>query len=394
MPNSKFRRQAVLLGLASVLAAWTWTSLTVHYNYDGNWTGLFCIRPGMPVPDFLKSENLYIFRNSEGYDGQVYHLIAHDPWMRKGSVQAIAGASFRYQRIFVPALAWMVALGQDRWVHAAYFAVIFGFVFLGVYWTGQFASRVGRTPTWGLAFLLAPATIISLDRMTADIALAALVVGFALYADKFDWRVATILVCAALTRETALPVIAGYAIYLASQKQVRASLLAAATALPAAGWYVYLSRLERSSAPEYVTWIPLAGFAERIAHPTIYPLSPFRNGLAIAFDYCALAGVAIALVIALRLALQRRWDPRTCAICALALAIVFLGSRSVWEAEYAFGRVFSPFLLLVMLDELPASRLFALLPILLVDLPIPLALWHQVHGVIVGVLSSVTGARP
>jgi hypothetical protein len=388
------RGRAAMLAILAVLTAWTWMSLTVHYNYGGNWTALFCIRPGMPVPDFLKSEKLYIFQNSEGYDGQVYHLIAHDPWMRKGSVEAIAGASFRYQRIFVPALAWILALGHDPWIHAAYFAVILAFVFLGVYWTARFAARAGQSQAWGLAFLLAPATIISLDRMTADIALAALAVGFALYADQFDWRVAMILVCAALTRETALPIIAGYAIFLASQKHIRASLLAAATALPAAGWYVYLSRLERSSAPDYVNWIPLAGFVERIVHPTIYQLSPFQRTLAIALDYAALAGVAMALILALRLALRRQWNPRACAIYALALAIVFLRSRSVWEAAYAFGRVFSPFLLLVMLDELPLAPLLALLPILLTDMPIPVALWRQAQGVIEGILSSLSGTRP
>src|ERR1700733_5741431 len=145
-------RKAAILGVIVVAFLWTWQFLTVHYNYGGNWTALFCIRPGMPVPDFLKSEKLYIFQNSAGYDGQVYHLIAHDPWMRKGSVEAIAGASFRYQRIFVPALAWMFALGQDPWIHASYFTVILAFVFLGVYWAAMFAVRVGRSPNWGLLF--------------------------------------------------------------------------------------------------------------------------------------------------------------------------------------------------------------------------------------------------
>src|SRR5258708_39771494 len=113
------RRPSFLAAIA-VAVVWLCQFATVRYNYGGNWTGLFCIAPHMPVPAFLESEKLYIFSGTEGYDGQVFHLIAHDPWMRRGSAAAIGGADFRYQRIFVPALAWVVALGRDPYVHAAY----------------------------------------------------------------------------------------------------------------------------------------------------------------------------------------------------------------------------------------------------------------------------------
>jgi hypothetical protein len=387
------KRRAAGLGLMCVIAAWFCQFLTVHYNYGGNWTALFCIRPGMPVPDFLKSENLYIFQNSEGYDGQVYHLIAHDPWMRKGSVQAIAGASFRYQRIFVPALAWTLALGNDAWVHAAYFAVILAFVFMGVYWTALFASHIGRSTTWGLVFLIVPANVVSLDRMTADIALAAFTAGFAYYAfeptEKNAWKILVILTCAVLTRETALPMIAGCLAYFASRRRFRMALLTAATALPAAAWYVYLSKLERSAAPDYVDWIPFAGFANRIFNPSHYSLSQWKSVVVQLGDYFALAGVAIAMILALRLAFRHRWDPRACAIYALALAIVFLRSRSVWEEVYAFGRVFSPFLLLITLDELRANPWLAISPFILTAVRMTLNLAGQTAGVADGILRTL-----
>ena len=111
----------------------------------------------------------------------MYHLIAHDPWMRRGSPAAIAGASFRYQRILVPALAWLLAFGQDRWIHAAYFTVILGFVFLGVYWLSLVSMQSRIRTAWGLLFVFMPATLTSIDRMTVDVALAAFAVGFALY---------------------------------------------------------------------------------------------------------------------------------------------------------------------------------------------------------------------
>src|ERR1700722_7629357 len=137
MSGDAARRSAcATIALCAVGLVWLWQFATVRYNYGGEWTALFRIRASMPSPDYLKAERFYVFHEGEGYDGQVYHLIAHDPWMQKGSREAIAGFSFRYQRIFVPALAWTIALGRDAWVDRAYYGVILGFVFLGVYWLG------------------------------------------------------------------------------------------------------------------------------------------------------------------------------------------------------------------------------------------------------------------
>jgi hypothetical protein len=392
-----------MLGLLAVLAAWIWMFLTVHYNYGGNWTALFCIRASMPVPAFLKSENLYIFPNSEGYDGQVYHLIAHDPWMQKGSAGAIVDVSFRYQRILVPALAWILACGQDRWVHAAYFTVILAFVFLGVYWTAAFAVRIGRPALWGLVFLIAPATIVSLDRMTVDIALAAFAAGFAFYTlesdDKPAWQILLILACAALTRETALPIIAAYAVYLFTRKQFLPGVLAAATVLPAAAWYVFLRRSDQPSpVTSYLDWVPFAGFAQRVIHPAMYASTHWKNTVAITCDYLALASVALALVFAVRSALRRRWDAQSAAVYALAIAPAFVHSPSVWHEVYAFGRVLTPLLLLVAFQALKSLPLkstpvrpsgwIAFAPLLLPDASIALALWRQIQGVILGLLNS------
>lgn len=378
MPSS---RKAALLGLAAVAGLWLWQFLTVRYNYGGNWTALFRIRAGLPVPEFLKSEKLYVF-DDRGYDGQVYHLIAHDPWMRKGSREAIAGASFRYQRILVPALAWMIALGRDEWVDRAYFAVILAFAFVGVYWMALLAARWGLNEAWGLAFVLVPAAIVSIDRMTVDIALAAFVAGFALYAGKIPvWRVALLLACAALTRETALPIIGGYALYLLTRRKIRSAVLIAASALPAIGWFVYLERRELSPVASYGSWIPFGGFIERVIHPAHYSGAAWKAAIATGCDFLALAGIAIVLILTARLAFRRTWNAQAAAAYILAIAAIFLGSRGVWEEADAFGRVLTPLLLLVAIQYFEPRPWLALAPVLMVDAPIALTLWQQMAGV-------------
>ena len=92
----------------------------------------------------------------------------------------------RYRRILVPALAWALALGRDSAIHAAYLAVILGFVFLGVYWLARAIESRGRHPAWGLMFVIMPASLVSMDRMTVDVALAALTAGFVLYSASHE----------------------------------------------------------------------------------------------------------------------------------------------------------------------------------------------------------------
>ncbi len=380
-------RKPAVLGLFAVLILWLWQVTTVHFNYGGNWTGLFCIRDTMARPAFLQNENLYLFEHSDGYDGQVFHLIAHDPWMRKGSRDAIAGAAFRYQRIFVPALAWVLALGQDRWIHASYFAVILGFVFLGVYWTAKFAMRAGLAPQWGLVFAITPAAIVSIDRMTADIALAAFAAGFALYAAKdANWRVLAVLACAALTRETARPVIAGYSVFLLSRRKIAGAMMAAATVVPFALWYMHLPRNEPEVAAGLMSVIPFAGLMDRVFHPFPYPFARETVLFAEAIDLVALAGVALAIAMVFRMAARREWNGLAAAVYASTLAVLFLKGRAVWEDAYSFGRVFTPFMFLAMLHEMARRPWLALVPVAMVDARIILNFRGQVLGILHGLL--------
>ncbi len=345
-------KRPVVLAAIAVAVMWFCQFLTVRYNYGGNWTGLFCIARHMPVPPFLRAERLYIFEHSEGYDGQVFHLIAHDPWMTKGSPASMAGAPFRYQRILVPALAWIFALGHDEYIHATYVAVILAFGFAGVYWLARLAQLRGLHPAWGLAFIAVPATITSLDRMTVDIALAALCVAFALYLETGrTWLLVLILACATLTRETAALIVAGTCIFLLTRRQIVKSFAIGCSLLPAAAWFLYVNEgAAKSVAVSYLNPIPFYGLAERILHPAVYPLSASMRYVPILFDFISLAGIVLVLIISARLALARRWNAPAAAIYSLAIAIVFLGSRDVWEDAYNFGRVLSPLLLLTFVE--------------------------------------------
>jgi hypothetical protein len=359
---------------------WLWQFTTVHFNYGGNWTALFSTAPDWPRPAFLASEKLYTLPGSLGYDGQMYHFIAHDPLMRRGAASAMDDPALRYRRILVPALAWALALGRDSAIHTAYFAVILGFAFLGVYWLARVMLIQGRHPAWGLLFLLMPATLVSMDRMTVDVALAALTAGFVLYSGS-RWRVLPILACAALTRETGMLLTVGYGVFLLSRRRFADAALAAASALPAIFWYAYVSghapRAAATTTPaDVATLIPLAGWIERVAHPVFYALPHFQALAAVELDYVALAGVVLLLGQAAWLAWARRWNARAAAIYVFAAAIALIGSQSVWQDAFSYGRVVTPLMVLLVAED---SRAYA--SVVLIDARIGLNFLKQILGV-------------
>ena len=79
------RLRCLALALVCTAGLWVWQALTVRFSYGGNWTALYCTGALFQhAPPALDSENIYLFPNSTGYDGQIYHYMAHDPFFRRG----------------------------------------------------------------------------------------------------------------------------------------------------------------------------------------------------------------------------------------------------------------------------------------------------------------------
>src|SRR5262245_1252346 len=242
--------------------------MTVHYNYAGNWTGLFSPGSALPPPDTLTNENIYRFPNSSGYDGQFYHYIAHDPFLQRGFASRIDAPRFRYRRILVPVLAWVLAAGNDRFIHIAYFALILFTIFLAALWTSALAQDFGRNPAWGCAVLLVPAVAVSMDRMTVDCALIALIAGIVFYARRSRWGTVWVLcVLACLVRESGFLVPAAILFWTVLHRRFRITALIAITPLPAVAWYWWLTNRTGGTGGEYVSPVPFLGLLHRFASP-------------------------------------------------------------------------------------------------------------------------------
>ena len=244
MPQSRLRFSSTTVSLAWAVGAVAllllWQFLTVHYNREGNWTALFCTGELRAMPPELEA-GTYRFPNTNGYDGEMYRYVAHDPFLQRGFAQYVDGAVPRYSRILVPGLAFLAAGGRQDLIDGAYIAVVAVFVLLGAYWLSRWASLSGFHPACGLAFLLVPATLVSMDRMTVDGALAALAIGVAWYSRiESPARLYTVLAMACLVRETGVLLVAACCLVDLLAKRFQAAAIWATACLPLLGWCLFL----------------------------------------------------------------------------------------------------------------------------------------------------------
>jgi hypothetical protein len=367
---------AILLG---------WQALTVHYSFGGNWTALFYTGELFPPPAELKSEQIYRFPGS-GYDGQFFHYIAHDPLMTRNFVKSIDAPRLRYRRILVPALAFVLALGQDRAIDLACVAAFELSVFLGAYWLSRFAAARGLSAAWGLLFCLVPAVPISADRLTVDAALAACCTGFALYLwERADHKLFAVLTAAALVRETGLLLTAAFVLFLVGTRDFRRAILFSTAVIPAACWYVFVELHTSPGGEAFISPALFAGFFHRILSPFPYPFTGLMVPLLRISDLLALAGIGGALVWALYRAFGHAWTPVTVAIWLFAILTITLSNADAWTEVYAFGRTLTPLVLLSVLDGLAIGSMLPVYAMLAIDPRIGLQFGTQILNVVRGV---------
>jgi hypothetical protein len=373
-----------------------WQFLTVHYNRGGNWTALFLTGQDYSMPPELVA-GTYRFPGG-GFDGEMYRYVAHDLFMQRGYARYMDAPAQRYHRLLVPALAYLLVGGHEAWIDASYIAVIGLFVLLGAYWLSRWAVISGLHPAWALAFLLVPATLISMDRMTVDVALAAFTVAFAVY-----WRSGSglklfiVLVLACLVRETGLLFVAGVCLFELLHRRFARVALWACAALPMFAWYWFIRRIYSEKthfgAPTWFADKLGPGLFYRMLQPPRYPLPPLLETIARFADVLALAAILFASILAIVLLLRGHpKDPLAISGFLFAGLVFALTSGRYWTDVNGYARVLSPLLILVALPSIARKTgsafpwWFGLMPVLAVDLRLGLQYQAAIGGIVRGLL--------
>jgi hypothetical protein len=363
----------------ALIALWQWA--TVSANFGGNPTALFCTGALFPQPPLVRQEGIYIFPNSLGYDGQQYHLIAHDPFLRTDLPKYIDDARLRYRRILLPMAAWAVALGNSSRIDLAYGILCLLSIGLGVWWCVLLAQREGLAPAWGLLFLAIPAVPITADRLVTDGLLAALTAGLLYHVRRPSAKLFVILACAALTRETGFLLLAACVASFALWKDGRRALVYSLAGVPALAWYgfVHIHTLGRTYGD---SMIPFSAIVRVLSTPWHYPAGTPLVTLVQAADYLAIGGMLLAFAWSFVLLARDHRDVAHLAAALFTLVAIVLQRVEIWENVYHYGRVFSP--LFVCLTALAARyrRPALLLPAGMLLPRIAIQLTPQILGVL------------
>jgi hypothetical protein len=338
------KRQALAAGFLCAALGLAWQALTVHFNYGGNWTALFCHGSQYPVPAGLAWEHIYVFPNSGGYDGQSYHYVAHDPLCRTDICRAVPDPGRRYPRILVPGLAYVLALGQQEWIDRAFFAVNLGWLFAGAYWLALLCRR----PMWAVLYVMVPSTVASLDRMLVDLAMVSLCLGFAVaLRERRAWQLWLLFAAAALCRET------GFLLFVAYAVVERRRAIPFATALiPAIAWNFW------TGAGGFGAPIPFAGMLDAVLHPRGYPFGPVITAMLRGLDWVQLAGLVLTIVLAIGGWRRATKDP-IAALCLLWACFAIAIPAGTYDDPLAGARLLSPLMLFQWLEGRKAAMLMA-----------------------------------
>jgi hypothetical protein len=284
----------------------------------------------------------FVVRGGDGYDGQFYRLMAHDPLLQHGYDRFIDAPRLRYRRILMPGLACLFAGGQPDFIDSAYIAVCRFFIALGTFSLAQLAADAGRNPWWGMLFFITPATLTGIERITVDISLAALSVGALLAARKQRWLLLWFALAAAtLSKETGALMILGVVIWLARQRKFRLAALLSSSVLPALAWFVFI---QNHTSGDYST----SGFG--FISPFLLSLTlPLEPGIpALVFRITTVGAVIGLLWVAIRsvvLAVENRFRTLEMLFSFLFVALLLLfQTDAIWGDPDGFTRVYSPLL--------------------------------------------------
>lgn len=279
---------------------------------------------------------LVLYVDSHGYDGLHYYQLARDPFL----LDPAEAAPFktdrfftRLQRVLFPALAWLVAGGDDGRIPAAMLAVNLASLLLAA----VFLCRIGG-PVSGAWMATAPGLAIGLFYgLTEPVSLALAAWAFLAFLRERWGAAAVLLAGACLARESSILFVGGLAVVLAWDRRWRAAATVAAGAVPAFLYAAWLSRRVGpiSDGALAAMTCPAAGIWKQIRQDLSPGGGPLLHALPVwyAAGWCALAGAAGFSLLKERA--SRPWG----LLMAIHAGFLLCTYQEVWSTVVNAGRL-------------------------------------------------------
>jgi hypothetical protein len=298
---------------------------------------------------------------SAGYDGQFYYRLALDPFdWSKTAFGITMDQSYRYARIGYPALAWLLSLGQHRFVPVVLVVINLLGVAAMAYLGGMFARESGRHALWGLAFAAYFGLVISVGRDTAEPLAEACMLGGLLAYRRSKPVLATCLFAAgAVTRETVLLAPAAIAVtrlVAMARRRARPGLADLTWVVPACaygalqlvvrfvikGQFPLLASGDRNLAVPFTAM--LRALKHDLGHINTAHLSPIDISL---LEYVTLGIFVLAGLAVLRVTTAPAHERLAFVFFVLQLGLL---SSQIWNSTFGEGRsLIEPYLMALVL---------------------------------------------
>lgn len=192
----------------------------------------------------LRGAPIYTYADDSGYDGHYYGRIASDPTLRQeGMGGAMDNFAYRARRIFTPALAHVLALGdpvRSVWIYSG-LNVAAWLAFAGVFWALLPTGEWRRTAAWA-GLLFSVGALHSVRFALADLPALAWFAGgwLAWERRRLGWATG-LFAASALSRETMVLALGVVALLTWRRAGFRPALVFGAAAVaPLALWLAYV----------------------------------------------------------------------------------------------------------------------------------------------------------
>ncbi len=177
----------------------------------------------------------------KGYDGQFAYYIARNPAHAAGCMDV---AAYRYQRILLPMLGYLLSFGVTSLIPVIFVAVNLAALVIGVAILESLLVDLGASRWYALSYGLFFGTLAGVRLSTAEPLAYGLFLGALLVRQRRPqnlWLPPLLLLLAVLTKETVAVLVAGFVLYEVLQRRWRAALLMAAiVGIPFIAWQGYL----------------------------------------------------------------------------------------------------------------------------------------------------------
>jgi hypothetical protein len=271
-----------------------------------------------------------IAEGTEGYDGQFVYYIARDP---STAAQYLDVPAYRFQRILLPALGWILSFGQRNLIPWVLLFINLIALVVGTWLLEQLLVEQHVSRWYALTYGLTVGIFGSVRRSLSEPLAYGLVIGGIWLANRERWLwSAVIFALAALAKETTLFFPAGYGLYLLIKREwLRAAVFGAIAVIPFAIWQLILraqlGTFGIGSGGAQATSFEIIPFAGVVRILTETP-PEIRAGLLVVFGAILIPFVILPTLWALWRCWKEwqkgKWTAYTCLLFANAIIMPFV----------------------------------------------------------------------